>query len=104
MEFLESKIRQSIIIFAQSSGVKTEASVEAVVLRCSVKKVLLEISKNLQENTYTRVFFLIKLTITALSTRQRGKYHTKHAVNQIKVWFICYISNKLSLSFPFSLI
>ena len=69
MEFLESKIRQSIIIFAQSSGVKTEASVEAVVLRCSVKKVFLEILKNLQENTYTRVSFLIKLAITTLSTR-----------------------------------
>ena len=34
-------------------------SVEAVVQRCSVKKVFLEISKNSQENTCARVFFLV---------------------------------------------
>ena len=34
---------------------------EAVVQRCSVKKVLLEISQNSQQNTCTRVSFLIKL-------------------------------------------
>ena len=34
---------------------------EAVVQSCSVKKVLLEISQNLQENTRARVSFLIKL-------------------------------------------
>ena len=34
---------------------------EAVVQVRSVKKVLLEISQNSQENTYTRVSFLIKL-------------------------------------------
>ena len=34
---------------------------EAVAQRCSVKKVLLEISQNLQENTCARVSFLIKL-------------------------------------------
>ena len=34
---------------------------EAVVKRCSVKKVLLEISQNSQENNCTRVSFLIKL-------------------------------------------
>ena len=33
---------------------------EAVVQRCSVKKVLLEISQNSQENTCARVSFLIK--------------------------------------------
>ena len=35
--------------------------VEAVIQRCSVKKVFLEISQNLQENTCARVSFLIKL-------------------------------------------
>ena len=35
--------------------------IEAVVQRCSVKKVFLEISQNLQENTCVRVCFLIKL-------------------------------------------
>ena len=34
---------------------------EAVVQRCSVKKVFLEISQNSQENTCARVSFLIKL-------------------------------------------
>ena len=34
---------------------------EAVVQRCSVKKVLLEISQNSQENTCARISFLIKL-------------------------------------------
>ena len=34
---------------------------EAVARRCSVKKVLLEISQNSQENTCARVSFLIKL-------------------------------------------
>ena len=33
---------------------------EAVVLRCSVKDVFFEISQNLQENTCSRVSFLIK--------------------------------------------
>ena len=35
---------------------------EAVVSRCSVEKMFLEISKNLQENTCARDSFLIKLT------------------------------------------
>ena len=34
---------------------------EVVVRRCSVEKVLLEISQNSHENTYARVSFLIKL-------------------------------------------
>ena len=34
---------------------------EAVTQRCSVKKVLLEISQNSQKNTSARVSFLIKL-------------------------------------------
>ena len=34
---------------------------EAVVQRCSVKNVFLEISQNSQENTCARVSFLIKL-------------------------------------------
>ena len=34
---------------------------EAVTQRCSVKKVFLEISQNSQENTFSRVSFLIKM-------------------------------------------
>ena len=39
---------------------------EAVVKRCSVKKVLLEISQNSQKNTCARVSFLIKLQASGL--------------------------------------
>ena len=39
---------------------------EAVAQRCSVEKVYLEISQNLQENTYVRVSFLIKLQASGL--------------------------------------
>ena len=39
---------------------KPNIFLEAVVQTCSVKKVFLEISQNLQENTCARVSFLIK--------------------------------------------
>ena len=39
---------------------------EAVVQRCSVKKVFLEISQNSQENACARVSFLIKLQALGL--------------------------------------
>ena len=39
---------------------------EAVVRRCSVKKVFLKISDNSQENTRARVSFLIKLQASGL--------------------------------------
>ena len=46
---------------------KTEVvATEAVVQRCSVKKVFLEISQNSQENTCARVSFLIKLQASGL--------------------------------------
>ena len=41
-------------------------SLEAVARRCSVKKVLLEISENSQENTCATVLFSIKLQATGL--------------------------------------
>ena len=41
--------------------VKTQVIVEAVVQWCSVKKMFLELLLNSQENTSTRVSFLIKL-------------------------------------------
>ena len=40
---------------------KLKHATEAVVQRCSLKKVFLEILQNSQENTCTRVSFLIKL-------------------------------------------
>ena len=39
---------------------------EALVQRCSVKKLFLEISQNLQKNTCARVSFLIKLQALCL--------------------------------------
>ena len=48
---------------------------EALVQRCSLKKVFLEISQNSQENTYVRVSFLIKrlclLELTPLICREK---------------------------------
>ena len=38
---------------------QTKDTTEAVVQRCSVKKVFLKISQNSQENTCARVYFLI---------------------------------------------
>ena len=38
---------------------------------CSVKKVFLEISQNLQENTCARVSFLIKFQVTGLQLYQK---------------------------------
>ena len=40
--------------------------IEAVIQRCSVKQVFLEISQNLQEDTCARVSFLIKLQASGL--------------------------------------
>ena len=44
----------------------TFLTAEAVVRRCSIKKVFLEISQNLQENICVREFFLIKLQASGL--------------------------------------
>ena len=47
--------------FASSSIANFESRYpEAVVRRCSVKKVFLKKSQNLKENTYARISFLIK--------------------------------------------
>ena len=43
-------------------------NIEAVVQRCSVKKVFFEIAQNSQENTCARVSFLIKLSETLKNT------------------------------------
>ena len=41
------------------------AATEAVIRKCSVKKVFLKISQNSQESTYTRFSFIIKLQAQA---------------------------------------
>ena len=52
-------------IFKRTSAVGIPFS-EAVVQRCSVKKVFLEISQNSQQNICDRVSFLIKLPFDSL--------------------------------------
>ena len=56
---------------------------EAVVQRCSVKKVLLEILQNSQENTCVRVAFLIKLQASATLLKKR-RWHRCFPVNFVK--------------------
>ena len=54
-------------------------SAEAVVQRCSVKQVFLEISQNLQESSCARVSFLIKLTLL-----KKRPWHRHFPVNFAK--------------------
>ena len=60
-------LRSSIL----SRLVNCEATPEAVTQRCSVKKVLLEISQNSQENSCARVFYLIKLQARPVTLLKR---------------------------------
>ena len=53
---------------------------EAVVQRCSLKKMFLEISQNSQENTCTRVSFLIKFSFLIILWKER-------------LWQICFPVN-----------
>ena len=46
---------------ARANFKQTKSNFEAAAQRCSLKKLLLEISQNSQENICTRVSFLIKL-------------------------------------------
>ena len=54
LEQLFFSSKKQINLFSRTP---TDASVEAVVQRCSVKKVFLEISQNSQENACARVSF-----------------------------------------------
>ena len=58
--------------------------VEAVVERCSVKKVFLEISQNSQENTCARVSFLIKLQPKPAALLKKRLWHRCFPVNFVK--------------------
>ena len=56
------------------SAVRTRyLTTEAVVRRCSVKKVFLKISQNSKENTGARVSFLIKLQTSGLQLYHKKK-------------------------------
>ena len=62
---LQINISNKLILFCFKAGflpmVYLNEFKDAVVQRCSVKKVFIEILQNLQDNTCTRVSFLIKL-------------------------------------------
>ena len=58
---LNTPLSHKFSIYLVQMSVKIQVIREAVVQRCSVKKVFLEISQNSQENTCARVSFLIKL-------------------------------------------
>ena len=58
----QTKMKMRLIIVSTSFYFTSEA----VVRRCSVKKVFLEISQNSQENTCARVSFLVKLQASSL--------------------------------------
>ena len=57
---------------------------EAVIRRCSVKKVFLKISQNSQENTSTRVFFSIKLGLRSATLLKKRRWHWCFLVNFVK--------------------
>ena len=51
----------NLLVDEKSSSTHLPSYTEAVVQSCSVKKVFLEISQNLQENACARISFLVKL-------------------------------------------
>ena len=53
-----------------------ESESEAVSLRCSVKKVFLEILQNSQENTCAKVCFFLKLQASTLQLHQKRDFGT----------------------------
>ena len=66
---------------SKRGGIK---NLEAVVRRCSVKKLFLEISQNSQENTCVRVSFLIKLQATPATLLKKRLWQRCFPVNFAK--------------------
>ena len=60
-------------------------NIEAVVRRCSVKKLFLEISQKSQENTCARVPFLIKLQAPPATLLKKRLWHRSFPVNFAKL-------------------
>ena len=83
-----------ILLTNNSSGSFTKdlEKVEAVVQRCSVKKVFLEISQNLQENTCARVSFFNKLANSATFLKKR-LWHKCFPVNFAKSLRTLFLQN-----------
>ena len=68
---------------------------KAVVRRCSVKKLFLEISQNSQENTCARVSFLIKLQACVFSCIQSEYRKIRRPATLLKkrLWHRCFPMN-----------
>ena len=65
MRFQNCYHEKNITKYLQDMNTLLSDFTEAVVWRCSVEKVLIEISQKSQEITYVRVSFLIKLQASA---------------------------------------
>ena len=63
---------------------KFEFCIKAVVQKCSVKKVFLEISQNSHEITCARVSFLIKLQVWSATLLKKRLWHRCFPVNFVK--------------------
>ena len=59
----------------------TKFELEAVVQRCSVKKLFLEILQNSQENTCARASFLIRLQVASATLLKKRPWHRCFPVN-----------------------
>ena len=70
-----------VLTIAIQMSVKIQMIIEAVVQRCSVKKRFLEISQNSQENTCTRISFIMKLQAWACHVIKKGLWHKCFSVN-----------------------
>ena len=75
--FMQNNCLPRILLFDEKTGINKKA--EAVAERSSVKKVLLKISQNSQEDTCVGVSFLIKLEVS-------GNFVKKEALTQV---FFC---------------
>ena len=62
----------------------------AVAWRCSLEKMFLKISQNLQENTSARVSFLIKVQVATLSKKKRlwQRFYPVNFVEFLRIPFL----------------
>ena len=68
---------------------------EAVVRRCSVKKVFLEISQNSQENTVPEALFLLQVRGLRPATLLKRDWHRCFPVNFMKFLRTCFFAEHL---------
>ena len=87
---------KSVLIFSISNSSIYRSSHR----RCSVKKVFLEISRNSQENTCTRVSFLIKLKAPAALLKKR-LWQKCFPVNFVKFLRTLFLQNNSGRAFGF---